>query len=215
MKKSRIEKSWRKEIYDNKYLILLSLVFLIIAVYLNLLAGNYVNRTKGVVAPDLILDYLPVVNLTFFYSYGMILVLVTLFLYPLLFKIHKLHDTISQFSLLIMTRSIFICFTHLTPPAGALPITSPNFLSPFFFNNDLFFSGHTAVPFLGFLLFKDSKIKYFFLASSIVLASVVLLMREHYTIDVFSAFFITYGTFIIGEKFFSRINAHLKKRFDK
>ncbi len=74
------------------------------------------------------------------------------------------------------------------------------------FKNDLFFSGHTAVPFLGFLLFKNRKVKYTFLGASIIMAITVLLMHVHYSIDVFSAFFITYGTFKIGEWLFKKMD---------
>jgi len=53
------------------------------------------------------------------------------------------------------------------------------------FSNDLFFSGHTAVPFLGYLLFKEEKIRYVFLALSIMMGGVVLLM--HFTIRLMSS----------------------------
>ena len=49
------------------------------------------------------------------------------------------------------------------------------------------------------------------LALSILMGTVVLLMHVHYTIDVLSAFFITFGTFKIGEWFFSKVDIYFKK----
>jgi hypothetical protein len=78
------------------------------------------------------------------------------------------------------------------------------------FQNDMFFSGHTAIPFLGFLLF-DGKIRYFFLCGSICMGTVVLLMHLHYSIDVFSAFFITYCCYRVGNVLLEKIEPHIKK----
>lgn len=110
-----------------------------------------------------------------------------------------------------MVRSIFMCFTHLSTPSDASTFTVPYLVSFFTFQNDLFFSGHTAVAFLGFLLFRQNKkLKYFFLITSISMGIIVLLMHVHYSIDVFSAFFIAYGTFRVGEWFFKKINSYEK-----
>jgi hypothetical protein len=197
---------WKTEFTKHKKLILLSLLFLAIAVVFDYLAGIYVTKTSGVAAPDLLLDYIPTLDLDFIYIYGIIIVITILLLYPLFFKVREFHKVASQFSLLVMVRSTFTIFTHLETPAGAFKFNIPNIISVISFQNDLFFSGHTAIPFLGFLLFKESKIRYFFLAASIILGATVLLMHAHYSIDVFSAYFITYGTFKIGEWFFSKIN---------
>lgn len=198
-------RKWCKEIWDNKFLIFLSLIFLTFAIILDYIGGTYVTKTQGIVAPDIILDNIPTFNLDFIFIYGAVFMVGLLFLYPLFFRIKKLHIVISQFSLLVMVRGFFITLTHLATPANALKFTIPKALFLLNFSNDLFFSGHTAIPFLGFLLFKGSKIRYLFLALSIFMGCVVLLMHVHYSIDVFSAFFITYGTFKVGERIFKNI----------
>lgn len=198
--------SWKKEIWEHRHLILLSFGFLLISLLINYFSGMYVSNVPGVVAPDLILDHLPTIDLDFLFLYGSLLLLAIFFIYPLLFRVRDLHKVISQFSLIVFVRSIFMSFTHLALPLTSYTFSLPYIFSFFIFQNDLFFSGHTALPFLGFLLFKNKKIKYFFLASSIIMAATVLLMHVHYTIDVFSAYFITYGTFKIGERFFSKID---------
>ncbi|MCX6706993.1 MAG: phosphatase PAP2-related protein, partial [Candidatus Woesearchaeota archaeon] len=164
------------------------------------------SKTPGVVAPDIILDHTPTFDLDIIFIYGFILIVALIFIYPLFFRIKELHRVISQFSLLVMVRAAFTTLTHLQIPSSALVFTVPRIISFITFQNDLFFSGHTAVAFLGFLLFKTQKIRYFFLAASIMMGVVVLLMHVHYTIDVLSAFFITYGTFKIGEHIFRRMN---------
>lgn len=196
---------WKKEIWKHKHLIFFSLIFLIIAIILDYFAGVYVTNTTGVVAPDIILDNIPTIDLDFIFIYGYMIVIAILFIHPLFFKVSELHKVISQFSLLIMVRALFTCLTHLQIPTDAISFKIPDIISIISFKNDLFFSGHTAVTFLGFLLFRHSKLKYFFLISSVIMGAVVLLMHVHYTIDVVSAFFITYGTFKIGGWFFNKI----------
>lgn len=198
---------WKKEILNHKKLIAISIIFLILAVLVSQISGDYVDDLgPTAVASDLILDHIPVINLSFLYVYGSILIVFLLFLYPLVFNVKKLHVVISQFSLLIMVRGFFITLTHLNTPENAILIHMPKVYSFFMFNKDLFFSGHTAVPFLGYLLFRNKPIiGTFFLISTIVMAITVLLMHIHYSIDVFAALAITYSCFKIGEWFFNRL----------
>ena len=133
------------------------------------------------------------------------------FAYPLLWKPKKFHYALGMMSLFLLVRSAFIVLTHLKAPIGAIPVTSQGFLSFLTYSNDLFFSGHAGLPFLGFLVYNDSKIKYFMLFSSIILAITVLFMHVHYSIDVASAYFITYGVYIIGTPLFSDDEKKIKK----
>lgn len=69
--------------------------------------------------------------------------------------------------------------------------------------NDLFFSGHTALPFLMALIFwQNVKLRWAFILLSLFFGSAALLGHLHYSIDVFAAFFITYGIFHIALKIF-------------
>ena len=202
---SRI-KEWKQEILEHKYLILLSILFLIIAIILNSVAGNYADRKGTTSVPDLILDNLPTLDLDFLFIYGFTLILLVFLLYTLFFRVKELHIVISQFSLLVLIRSFFVSLTHLSLPVGALIYTAPKFFTPLDFQNALFFSGHVSVPFLGFLIFRKEKIGIFFLIATAVMALTVLFMHVHYSIDVFAAFFITYGSYKIGNWMFKKIN---------
>ncbi len=199
--------AWKNEILRHGRLIIISLIFVAIAVVLDYLASSYAQRMGTVVAPDLILDHLHAIDLSFIFVYGFVIIMAVLLAYPLFFRISKLHVALGQYSLLVVVRSIFICFTHLKTPADAIPASFPGIFNVLRFNNDLFFSGHTAIPFLGFLVFYDNKfMRYFCLAASILMGATALLTHQHYSIDVFSAFFITYGTFKAGEWGFRKIN---------
>lgn len=201
-----ITEEWKSEIKRHKNLILISCLFLIIAIGFDYLSGIYVEKTIGVSATDLILDHIPTLDLDIIFIYGAVIIFAAFFIYPLLFKVRELHIVIGQFSLLYLIRSAFVIFTHLQTPIGALKFHIPYILSFLTFQNDLFFSGHVALPFLGFLIFRKEKIGWFFLAATIIMAFTVLFMHVHYSIDVFAALFIAYGSYKIGEWFFRKIN---------
>jgi hypothetical protein len=100
--------------------------------------------------------------------------------------------------------------THIAPPPDALYLNGTDFLHKLSSGDDLFFSAHTGFPFLMSLIFwHDKKFKYLFLLCTIIGASAVLLGHLHYSIDVFSAFFITFGIFQISKKFFHKEYYHL------
>ena len=99
------------------FLFLASLLFLIIAIFFDLIAGTYVTKVGGVAASDLVLDNIPTMDLDFVFTWGSIIIVVILFLYPLFFRVKEVHKVISQFSLLIMVRAAFTCFTHLGMPS--------------------------------------------------------------------------------------------------
>jgi hypothetical protein len=196
---------WMKELKSDKKIIFFSFILLLFASILDVFAGNYVDKVGGIAASDIILDNIPTVNLNFFYIYLYLAILSVFILYPLIFDTKKFPIVISQFSLLIMIRSFFITLTHLKIPSDSIPVVFPNILNFLSFRNDLFFSGHVAVPFLGFLIFRKEKLGKFFLLATFLMAIIVLFMHVHYSIDVFAAFFIAYGSYKIGVWFFNKL----------
>ncbi len=82
---------------------------------------------------------------------------------------------------------------------------SSNFMNKFTFGSDLFFSAHAGLPFLMALIFwQNKKLRYIFIALSLIFGAVVLLGHYHYTIDVLSAFFITFGIYRIAINLFKK-----------
>ncbi|MGV8150238.1 MAG: phosphatase PAP2-related protein [Candidatus Woesearchaeota archaeon] len=202
MSKKDYFKNWKKEIYGHKYLIIISLLFLIFANIMNLYAGRYVDSADVTPVNDMILDNIPTINLEGIFSYGMMLFLAILLFYVLIFRVKKFHSAVFSFSTLILVRSIFITLTHLGKPVDAAIITGlPGAYQILNFHNDLFFSGHAALPFMAYLIFRKEKIGILFLITTILFSITVLLMHVHYSIDVFAAFFITYGIYKFCEWF--------------
>ncbi len=108
-----------------------------------------------------------------------------------------------------LIRSVFITLTHISPFPGHIIIDSAFFGDVLFrgiFTGDgLFFSGHTGLPFLFALMFWHNKtLRYIFLCFSVSFAVIVLLGHLHYSIDVLSAYFITYSIFHISLLFFKK-----------
>jgi tryptophan-rich sensory protein len=206
VEKGGFEKWW--EIMKNqKKKIAIALFFLIVAVVLYSLSGDYVTDHQGsVVSPDLILDHFGPYNLAFIFIWLFLAAAVIYFAYPMFVKPKELPYMVNMFSLFVVIRAGFIIFTHLRPPYDAVHVTFPWFLQFLNFSNDLFFSGHAGFPFLGFLIFREHHkgLSYFMLATSIILGITVLLMHVHYSIDVLSAYFITYGIYEIGKKFIKK-----------
>ncbi len=196
---------WARELWSTRKKLLIALIIFFIVNQVVTYAGFYVDNVPGAIASsDIILDNYGPYNLGFIFVWLMIIVVYLFFLYPLIFKPKDFYFYVNMISLLTLTRAFFIILTHLKGAPNMIQVTYPAFVANLSFTNDLFFSGHTAFPFLGFLLFKNPVMKCFMLISSLVLASVALLTHMHYSIDVFAAFFITYGIYIIGLKTFNR-----------
>lgn len=208
---SKTVRHWVVLLRDRSFRIslLVGLSILIASYLVNIKASVYNDTQSYVSVSDLIIDHVPVVNLHLIFSWGMYFVLLTLFVYPVFFKPEICPFAMKTFALLIFLRSGFILLTNVGPPIGffyeGLKVGGSVF-TDIAFRNDLFFSGHTAYPFLAYLIFKETKFRWFLLFSSILMAVTVILMHIHYSIDVFAAFFITYGTYVMSDRIFNRLN---------
>ena len=199
-------RQWATEVLACKRLIVLSLVCIGVGLGFDYACGMYVHTMKSVKVPDLILDLFAPIDLSFLFIYGYVSLIASMFLFPIVFRMRTIHVVAFQFSLLLVVRSLFMIFTHMETPAGAVSVNYPWFFRSLYFENDMFFSGHTAMPFLGFYLFRRSWLRYAFLAGSLVMGFVVLAMHVHYSIDVLAAFFMTYGSYRIGHRVLLRLD---------
>jgi len=191
---------WKIELSEYKYIIFLSLVFLVSAELVGFYASRYVDKITVVSVPDIILDNIPTMNLEVLFIYIPILIFLLIITYTTFFRAKEIHKVAILFGLLIAIRGTFITLTHLGAPADAIIVTNPPLIFELInFRNDLFFSGHTSMPFMAFLIFRKETIGKVFLVLTIISATTVLLMHVHYSIDVFSAFFITFGVYTFGQ----------------
>lgn len=201
MKESDIPKPVSKWRY---YASLLEAILLfIVSVFVTHYASKYANIRASNHVEDIILSNTPVFDFEFLFVQGAIML--SLFVVALCFRFRKTAPfLIKTASLFIIIRAMFVSLTHIGPYPSKLALESPllNFITS---GNDLFFSGHTGLPFLIALIFWDhTYLRTLFLSSSIVMGIIVLLSHLHYSIDVFSAFFITYSIYHIALKLFKK-----------
>jgi hypothetical protein len=160
------------------------------------------NRASGSVE-DIVLSNTRVYDFEFFFVY--VAIALVLFVVVLCLRFRKTAPfLIKTVSLFVIIRALFVSMTHIGPFPLKLELESKllNFITS---GNDLFFSGHTGMPFLIALIFWDHLyIRSLFLGASVVFGVTVLLAHLHYTIDVFAAFFITYTIYHIAIKLFKK-----------
>jgi len=189
----------------------LLLVFGIFATYF---ANIYTTIRASNAVTDLILDNVPVVNVNFVFTDGAMLFV--LFLAAVvLYEPKRIPFTVKSVALFIIIRSAFVTLTHLAPPLGRSYIDPTDILYRVSSGDDLFFSGHTGLPFLiAIILWQHKPLRYAFLALTLISGTSVLLGHLHYSIDVFSALFITYGIFHISRWLFPEDYALLHHHSD-
>ncbi len=189
--------------------IALSIVFFWLSVYVYRFAFLYAGKVAGNTQTDILLDYLPNINLIPYLAYGTILFygFVT---YLLLKKPNNITYVLGLISLFICIRSFFMSLTHLAPQSSFHLFNNDLWMSDFLGWADLFFSGHTWLPFLLALIYwKNIELRTLFISVSLLAAISVLIARLHYSIDVFSAYFIVFGIYHL----WSRIFSYSKKLF--
>jgi len=186
--------------------ILLSVLLFAASVAVIYYAIGYATESASGPVTDIILSNTPAFDVDGLFAYGT-LGLVAFIALLLLAHPKRIPFTLHAMSLLYFIRAAFVSITHI----GSFPIQAANSahfgigLSHFLFGGDLFFSGHTALAFLLALIFwREKKLRYIFLAWSLYMAVVVLLGHLHYSIDVASAFFITYTIYRIAEWLFPK-----------
>lgn len=217
----KISHHWRILFKDRTYVVSLvtgMLVFVggfFVNYYVSLYHDNFVYASVG----DVILNRLPTYNLEFLFIDGFYFLIVLLFVYPTFVRPELGPFMLKTFGLLLLLRSGFIMLTHVGPPEGFFYAGAEDVfggpLKKFIFRNDLFFSGHTAIPFLGFLLLRGERFRWFFFASSLVMGATVLLMHVHYSIDVFSAFFIAHGIYVLSDRIFNDLNVRFARKIKR
>ncbi|MBP9762802.1 hypothetical protein KBD34_04265 [Patescibacteria group bacterium] len=186
----------------------LGIGILLVSFVANYGANLYASQREGNVVNDMILDLLPVVNLDYIYLEGFLVFIVFIVILGL-YRPNRLPFMLKTIGLFILIRSFFITLTHLSLPLPGLEALkyapTGSMVQKFSSGNDLFFSGHTGLPFLISLIFwKDKLLRYIFLGMSIFFGIAVLFAHVHYSIDVFAAFFITYAIYQLAVWLFTK-----------
>ncbi len=202
----KIKAKYKIHFGSRDFLISLLVSFFILGVALvaNHYAGIYVTEKASNPVTDIVLDNTRVYDVDAIFVYGP--VLMWIFVAGLL-AIHpqRIPFLIKSTGLFYLIRSVFISLTHIAPPAMHAVIPSTGLFGYLGSGADLFFSAHTGFPFLLALMFWENKsLRIFFIILSLVFGVVVLLGHLHYSIDVLSAFFISYGIYRITEIIFPK-----------
>lgn len=176
-------------------------IFLIGSLFINFYAGIYATKNASNSVTDVILSNIRVFDVDGIFVYGSLAL--WLFISFLgLTEPKRIPFMVKSTALFVLIRSVFISLTHIGPFPTAIIVNS-SIIKYFAFGADLFFSGHTGLPFLMALIFwRNKALRLVFMGSSIVFAVVVLLGHLHYSIDVLSAFFITYTIYHASSIFF-------------
>jgi len=186
------------------YSSVVGLIFLALSLVVNFAANIFATNRIGSSINDIILDNIPTfdVNLVFFEGFAVFLAFV---FFLAVKKPQRAPFILKSFAVFVLIRSAFIILTHMGPPANELFFDPGAISNKLTVGGDLFFSSHTGLPFLAALLFwEDKTLRYLFLVLSLVFGTAVLLGHLHYSIDVFAAFFITYGIYHIARTFFKK-----------
>ena len=200
-----------KNFFKNReYRILFSgaVFFLLFSLIIQYKTSFYVTRSISEPVTDIILSNTRVYDVGLIFVYGALIL--TLFATFIGFRqINYAPFVMKSIALFTLIRSFFVSLTHISPFPTRVVIESSIFTHPWFSGiftgNDLFFSGHTGVPFLLALIFWENKnLRTIFLGFSILFAAVVLLGHLHYSIDVASAYFITYTIFHLCKFLFKK-----------
>lgn len=192
------EREFRSELYS-------SILFFAASVIVSFYAINYANDVASNYVTDIFLSNVPVFGVDGLFGYGTIVLIVFTTLL-LLTHPKRMPFTLNSLAAFYFIRSAFTSLTHL----GPFPTLPPNgdwgtLLSHFLFGDDYFFSAHVGVCFLLALVFwREKVLRYVFLAWSAYMSVVVLLGHYHYSIDVASAYFITYTIYVLCERLFPK-----------
>lgn len=155
------------------------------------------EQRKGIQIIDPLLTRLPVVDsstLIFSLTYSAL----AIFILTNLNNPMRFIKGMQAYTLLLTMRTITIYLVPLEPPIGMIVLKDT--VSNFFMNSgngtyivkDLFFSGHISAIMLFFLVAENKTIKIILVSLAVVIASLILLQRVHYTMDIIAAPFFSY-----------------------
>ncbi|MFH1200860.1 MAG: phosphatase PAP2-related protein [bacterium] len=213
--------SYKIHFTDKNFLLsfLSSLILLGTSLIVQFFVSGYVSRSGSGSVTDVILSNTRVYDVGGIFVWGSV-ILTIIGLLVVLRRPNCVPFVMKSVAIFTLIRSVFVSLTHVSPfPTRAL-IDSAFFtkevFNGIFTGNDLFFSGHTGIPFLLALIFWENKIlRIIFLLFSIMFAVVVLLGHLHYSIDVLSAYFITFTIFYICRALFKKDWQLFLKKLEK
>lgn len=190
----------------------LAILLLALSLWINFHAGMYATSRSSNFVTDIVLSNIPVFHLEFLFVYGSIFFWAFVALLCLA-RPRVIPFTLKSIALFVVVRAVFISITHIGPFPTHMEIGATSIVSDFTFGGDLFFSGHTGLPFLMALIFWQNRfLRIAFVFTSVAFGVIVLLAHLHYSIDVLGAFFITHTIFHIAQIIFKKDYKYLTSK---
>ncbi|MCJ7448938.1 MAG: hypothetical protein MUO72_14725 [Bacteroidales bacterium] len=192
-------------VLKSKYFYI-SLISVIAGIGLNFASQTYLHHymSEGKTLPmlsDLILDNLPVIDLSLIYDLFSLVILIVFIIYIIQ---NKEYNRVPYFLLLwgifYMVRGIFIVLT----PFGNPPEfngSDPLFNGFSKYELGVYPSGHVGNAFLLLLLVNDKVYKWILAFCLVVITVSLFLAHSHYSIDILSGLFFAYAIRAFGEKY--------------
>ncbi len=205
---------WKTFLIRKHHKLELLLTVLLLAIFLASFIRflNHIELRAGETFYDPLLNLIRPIDLTWV-IFSLIYISLITAIISLSREPSNLLFALQAFIILGVIRTIALLLMPLNPPPGMLPLNDP-FVQMFgpgeVLTKDLFFSGHTSTLFLLFLTANGKILKGIFLFCAIIVGISVLLQHVHYSIDVFSAPFFSYGSVKLAEQIKKRYLVHAR-----
>jgi len=178
----------------------------IFAAYLNHISSNFIVKKFSMVkSDDLLFYFLKFKDLSKLNEIIMILSIITIIIYIMHYNLYK---NISYYIFILATFQLFRAgIIIFTPLANPFPAPKFGLFHKFLSNTGMFPSGHTSVPFLGYLFSFDKKQKRYkilFITFFILSTVTMLISRGHYSIDIIGTIFISYSIVCFSNKYLKK-----------
>ncbi|MBP1683398.1 MAG: hypothetical protein H6Q27_962 [Ignavibacteriaceae bacterium] len=206
--------TWKSFLKDKKnlteFVITAVIVTAVIIAFSHFL--HFVEQREGVVLNDPLLNAFNPIDLTWL-TFALIYLSLIIFVITTFNKPDKLLVAFQAYGLMLIFRTIAMYLTPFEAPETIILLNDPFvqfFAKGDILTKDLFFSGHTGTLFLVSLLAENKTLKTIFLILTILVGSAVLLQHVHYSVDVFVAPFVAYGSYRIIKNLHIRISKQTK-----
>jgi hypothetical protein len=192
---SRWKEAVRSPSFKLQFLLTVSILGVLLFFYAHFL--DWIELRPGVLLHDPLLASFPARKVTWI-VFSLIYGGLVLGLGALGARPTALLVALQSYALVIAARMAAMYFVPLDPPLGMIHLKDPFvqlFDSRVVLTKDLFFSGHVATLFLLFLTARHRLLRAAFLLATVVVGAGLIWQHVHYTIDVLTAPFITFGCY--------------------
>ena len=189
--------NWKVYFKQKNSLLILLATVIVLVVCVSSLAKFivFVEGRQGVVLDDPVFYWFNAIDLNIPVFAFIYLSILTCIIYLTITNPNGLIIALHAYALLVVVRMVMMYVVPLEPPLGTIDLNDPLVFvvgTGTKITKDLFFSGHTSMLFLLFLVTHKRWLKSVFLINTFIVGLFVILQKVHYSIDVLVAPFISY-----------------------